>query len=86
MWSPRDKRQIRKMFVTLREATAWRQETQVAVRKQLARAPSQLTLAEAAEEWLVAASAGMVAGSLFPQPPIRPRGVFQREQQGTDRR
>ena len=38
----------------------WRQETQVAVRKQLARAPSQLTLAEAAEEWLAAARAGVV--------------------------
>ena len=60
VWSPRDKRQIRKTFLTLRDAKAWRQEKQVAVRKRQARAPSQLTLAEAAEEWLVAARAGVV--------------------------
>lgn len=60
VWSARDKRPIRKTFQTLAEARTWRQETQVAVRKLHARAPSQVTLAEAAGEWLAAARAGVV--------------------------
>jgi hypothetical protein len=58
VWSPRDRRPIRRTFATVGEAKRWRRETQVAVHQQLARAPSQRTLREAADEWLVAARAG----------------------------
>ena len=60
VWSPRDRRPIRRTFATVGEAKRWRQETQVAVHQQLARAPSQRTLGEAADEWLVSARAGIV--------------------------
>ena len=60
VWSPRDRRPIRRTFATVGEAKRWRQETQVAVHQQRARAPSQRTLREAADEWLVAARAGIV--------------------------
>ena len=43
-----------------REAKAWRQEMQVAVRQGRARAPSTVTLAEAAREWLGLAEQGVV--------------------------
>lgn len=59
MWSPRDRKPLRRTFTTLPDARAWRQETQVAVRRGLARGPSPLTLREAAEAWL-AAGAGIV--------------------------
>lgn len=42
------------------EARAWRQETQVAVRRLAARAPSPVTVREAADSWLAAAAAGVV--------------------------
>jgi integrase len=60
VWSPRDRRPIRKTFATVSEAKAWRQETQVALRKGTLRVPSALTLAEAAERWLAAAETGVV--------------------------
>jgi integrase len=60
VWSPRDCKTIRKTFPTLAAARAWRQESQVALRKGTLRAPSPTTLAEAAEDWLAAATAGLV--------------------------
>src|SRR5947208_14846714 len=60
VWSPRDGKPIRRTFATLAEARAWRQETQVAVRKRTMRAPTQITVREAALEWLQAAEAGLV--------------------------
>ena len=50
----------RRTFATVGEARAWRLEMQVAVRRGLARAPSAVTLREAAAEWLSAAEAGIV--------------------------
>ena len=41
-------------------AKAWRQESQVALRRGTLRAPSPTTLTDAAEEWLQAAQAGVV--------------------------
>ena len=38
----------------------WRQETQLAVRRGLAQAPSRLTLRQAGQEWLAAATSGVV--------------------------
>src|SRR5438270_2206538 len=52
VWSPRDRRPLRKTFADLSEARAWRQEMQVAVRQGRAGAPSTVTLADAAREWL----------------------------------
>ena len=60
VFSPRDQKTIRKTFKTLADARAWRAETQTALRRGVARAPSRTTLAEAAEEWLRAAQAGVV--------------------------
>jgi integrase len=59
-WSALDKRPLRKTFPTLRAARARRQETQVALRRRRLRAPSAITVAEAAESWLAAATAGVV--------------------------
>ena len=55
-----ERKTLRKTFRDLGEARAWRQESQVAIRKGLLRSPSQLTLQEAAEEWLNAAERGLV--------------------------
>jgi integrase len=60
VWSPRDRKPIRKTFPSLAQARAWRQESQVALRKGSLRAASPITLNEAAEEWFSAASAGLV--------------------------
>jgi integrase len=59
-WCRRERRPIRRTFDTLEEAQAWRREAQVALRKGALRAPSQLTLAEAAEAWLEGAKAGVI--------------------------
>ena len=60
VWSPRDRKPIRKTFPTLAAARAWRQESQVAIRRGTLGAPSPITLMAAAEEWLAAATAGRV--------------------------
>src|SRR5438132_9996605 len=60
VWSPRDRKPIRKTFPTLAEARAWRQESQVALRKGTLRAASPTTLQQAAEEWITAAEVGLV--------------------------
>ena len=59
MWSARERKTIRKTFGTLSEARAWRQESQVALRKGTLRSPSQTTLKEAADDWLAAATTGV---------------------------
>src|SRR5437870_685445 len=60
VWSPRDQKTIRKTFATITEAKAWRQESQVALRKGTLRASSRTLLTEAAAEWLEAALVGVV--------------------------
>ena len=59
VFSPRDRRTIRKSFRSLSEARAWRSDTQTALRRGTIRAPTRTTLADAAEDWLVAARAGI---------------------------
>ncbi len=59
-YSAREGRTIRKTFPSLAEARAWRQDTQVALRRRTMRAPTRRTLAEAAADWLAAAKAGVV--------------------------
>ena len=60
VWSARDHRPIRKTFPTVAGALAWRQETQVALRRGTLRAPTATTLAEAADAWLAGAEAGII--------------------------
>jgi integrase len=60
VWSPRDRRPLRKTFPTVADAVAWRKETQVEIRRGRAGAPSAQTLAEAAHEWLALAQQGVV--------------------------
>src|SRR4051812_46186372 len=60
VFSPRDHRTIRKSFPTLADARAWRATTQTQVRQQTLRAPTRITLEQAAERWLDAAKAGAV--------------------------
>jgi integrase len=59
VFSPLDRRTIRKTFPTLADARAWRAETQAALNQGTMRAPSRKTIAEAAEEWVSAARAGI---------------------------
>src|SRR5205823_7087682 len=58
VWSPRDRKPIRKTFATITDALTWRQETQVALRRGTMRAPTTTTLADEAQAWLSAAEAG----------------------------
>src|SRR4051812_24576063 len=60
VWSPGDRKPIRKTFRTLKQARVWRQESQAALRRGTMRAPSPRTLNEAAEAWLTAAHAGLI--------------------------
>ena len=59
VFSPRDRRTIRKSFKSIAEARAWRNDTQTALRRGTMRAPTRTTLAEAADDWLAAARAGI---------------------------
>jgi hypothetical protein len=60
VWAARERKTIRRTFPTLAQARAWRQESQVALRRGTLRAPSPTTLSQAAEGWLTAATAGLV--------------------------
>ena len=60
VWSNLDQKPIRKTLPTLAAALAWRQESQVALRRGTMRAPTQITVCQAAEEWLAAADAGII--------------------------
>ncbi len=59
MWSPRDRRTIRKTFRTVAEARRWRRESQVELQRGGLRAPSSITLGQAVAEWLQAAEGGI---------------------------
>jgi integrase len=60
VWSAREHKTIRKTFPNLAAARAWRQESQAALRHGTLRSTGRLTLAQAAQEWLAAAEAGLV--------------------------
>jgi integrase len=60
VWSAVEQKRIRKTFPTLIEARAWRSEAQTAIRRGTLRAPSQVTLRDAAEAWLEGARAGSI--------------------------
>lgn len=60
VFSPRDQKTIRKTFRSLAEARAWRAEAQTALGRGVLRAPTRITLEEAATRWCAAAAAGVV--------------------------
>lgn len=60
VYSPRDRRKIRKTFASLAAARAWRDEAATAVRQRKLRAPVSTTLSEAAEAWLEGAQQGLI--------------------------
>jgi integrase len=59
VFSPRDRRTIRKSFPSVAEARAWRADTKAALQKGTMRAATSMTLEEAADDWLGAARAGI---------------------------
>src|SRR5580765_3110160 len=74
VWSAREKKTIRRTFATLNDARAWRQESQVALRKGTLRSPSQTTLNQAADDWLAAAERGLArtrSGDAFKPSAVR---------------
>ena len=60
VFSQRDRKTIRKTFGTLTDARAWRAEAHSALRLGTLRAPTRVTLAVVAAEWLAAAQAHVV--------------------------
>jgi integrase len=60
VFSARDGKKLRKTFPTLAAARAWRADASSALRRGTLRAPSTLTLREAAEAWLEGADEGSI--------------------------
>jgi integrase len=60
VYSKRDGKKIRNTFPTHAAAVAWRNDASTAVRKKLLRAPSTVTVGQAAEQWLNDARAGII--------------------------
>jgi integrase len=60
VYSKRDHKKIRKTFATQAQARIWRQESSVAVRKMLMRAPTAITLAQAGDLWFQGAHEGWI--------------------------
>ena len=60
VWSAREGKRIRKVFGNPSAAKAWRQDALVALRQGTMRAPSPITLRQAAEAWLEGARSGAI--------------------------
>lgn len=60
VFSAREGKKVRKSFAKLAEAKAWRHDASTALRKGTMRAPSSMTLREAAEAWLEGAKDGSI--------------------------
>jgi len=60
VWSARDARRIRKHFNSLTDAKSWRAESYGRLRRREMRAPSPMTLREAAELWLDGVRSGII--------------------------
>ena len=60
VFSPRERKVVRRTFRSLAEARAWRHDSLVALRKGRLRSPTRTTLSEAAEQWLCAAKQGLI--------------------------
>lgn len=59
VWSPRDRKRIRKTFPTLTAAKRWRTDAEAAVGKGSLRVSRKTTLRQAAEDWLEAVKSGV---------------------------
>jgi integrase len=74
VWSARESKRIRKTFLTLAEARAWRSETQTGVRRGTVRAPANITVQEAGDELVAGMKSGRVrnrSGDLYKPSAIR---------------
>jgi integrase len=74
VWSARDGKRIRRHFDSLDAAKMWRAESYGKLRRREFRAPSALTFAEAAEQWLVGIRTGSIrtrSGDLYKPSTIR---------------
>jgi integrase len=60
VWSARERKRIRKTFLTLAEARAWRSETQTGVRRGTMRAPANTSVEESAEALVAGMKSGRV--------------------------
>jgi len=60
VYSPGERRTIRRTFRSLSDARVWRAQATVAVGQGALRSPTRITLAEASEAWLDAAESGVV--------------------------
>lgn len=60
VWSDRDRKRIRKTFPSRAAAQAWRDDAKVALRQGALRAPSPVTIREAAEVWMRGAKEGAI--------------------------
>src|SRR5712691_4345216 len=74
VWSARESTRIRKTFVTLAAARAWRSETQTGVRRGTLRAPAHTSVSEAAEELVAGMKTGRIrtrSGDVYKPSAIR---------------
>jgi integrase len=75
VYSPRDRKKIRKRFPRESEARSWRADAKRALDRGTLRAPSAITLREAAEAWLAGVEAGEITNrSGHPFKPATLRG------------
>jgi integrase len=78
VYSPRDGRKLRRTFSNFAEARSWRADAKRQIDQGSLRAPSQLTLREAAHAWLAGAEAGEIRNrSGQPYKPSTLRGYRQ---------
>jgi integrase len=75
VYSPRDRRKLRRTFASFAEARSWRADAKRQIDQGTLRAPSQQTLREAAATWLTGAQAGEIRNrSGHPYKPSTLRG------------
>lgn len=78
VYSPRDRKKVRKTFRSLAEAKSWRAEAKRAIDHGTLRSPSRMTLADAAEAWVAGAERGDIRNrSGHPYKPATLRGYRQ---------
>lgn len=78
VWSWREEKRIRKTFPTLAAARAWRHEALVALDRGIMKAPTRITLREAAHAWLVGVRDGTIRNRS--NDPFKPSAVRGYEQ------
>jgi integrase len=74
VWSARDRKRIRKHFDSLDAAKMWRADSYGKLRRRELRAPSAMTLGEAADQWLAGVRTGYIrtrSGDLYKPSTIR---------------